>query len=118
MGRTACTELQCLYKGALYIYFYVADRKTRPNGNRHIFFPLEFILLYSLGWLWILISVIAALTSPLTIRRVTNERLSDIGGFIDSDTLEYLSQGHFVYQQSHTECALSEPALGGQRLPA
>jgi len=22
MGRTACTELQCLYKGALYLYFY------------------------------------------------------------------------------------------------
>ena len=22
MGRTACTEPQCLYKGALYLYFY------------------------------------------------------------------------------------------------
>jgi len=22
MGRTACTEPQCLYKGALYVYFY------------------------------------------------------------------------------------------------
>jgi hypothetical protein len=23
MGRTACAELQCLYKGALYFYFYL-----------------------------------------------------------------------------------------------
>jgi hypothetical protein len=23
MGRTACTEPQCLYKGALYLYFYI-----------------------------------------------------------------------------------------------
>jgi len=25
MGRTACTEPQCLYKGALYLYFYSPD---------------------------------------------------------------------------------------------
>ena len=23
MGRTSCTEAQCLYKGALYIYIYI-----------------------------------------------------------------------------------------------
>jgi hypothetical protein len=28
MGRTACTEPQCLYKGALYIYFYYAFMKA------------------------------------------------------------------------------------------
>jgi hypothetical protein len=34
MGRTAFTQPQCLYKGVLYLYFYVADRKARPNGSR------------------------------------------------------------------------------------
>jgi len=28
MGRTACTELQCLYKGALYLYLLFTVNKT------------------------------------------------------------------------------------------
>jgi len=27
MGRTACTEPQCLYKGALYLYLFLATQK-------------------------------------------------------------------------------------------
>jgi len=29
MGRTACTEPQCLYKGALYIYLYLFRRENK-----------------------------------------------------------------------------------------
>jgi hypothetical protein len=29
MGRTACTEPQCLYKGALYLTFYLSDSRQR-----------------------------------------------------------------------------------------
>ena len=28
MGRTACTEPQCLYKGALYLFIFVADASS------------------------------------------------------------------------------------------
>jgi hypothetical protein len=90
----------------LILYCYAADRKTRTNCSRYILFPVEFSLLYSLGCLWILISGFAALKNPLSIRRVTDERLSGIGGINDSDTPEYLSQGHFVRHESHMDCAL------------
>ena len=39
MGRTACTEPQCLYKGALYLFFYLLEevytcaiRLKKPGG--------------------------------------------------------------------------------------
>jgi len=28
MGRTACTELQCLYKGAFYLFYWQDDDDT------------------------------------------------------------------------------------------
>ena len=31
MVRTACTEPQCLYKGALYLYLYLFDHKIQRN---------------------------------------------------------------------------------------
>jgi len=31
MGRTACTELQCLYKGALYLFTYCYSDKERSR---------------------------------------------------------------------------------------
>ena len=31
MGRTACTDLQCLYKGALYLYFYICSGYVVPK---------------------------------------------------------------------------------------
>jgi len=34
MGRTACTEPQCLYKGALYLYLYcIRELLHFPEGN-------------------------------------------------------------------------------------
>jgi len=42
-----------------------------------------------------------------SIRRVKDERLSGIGGVTDSDTPEYLSQGHFVHHKSHMDCTLN-----------
>jgi len=35
MGRAACTEPQCLYKGALYLYRY--KKKTRTSDGKHEF---------------------------------------------------------------------------------
>ena len=35
-----------------------------------------------------------------SIRRVKDERLSGIGGVTESDTPEYLWQGHFVHHKS------------------
>jgi len=40
MGRTACTELQCLYKGALYFYLYlvpVVNQLSSTNGKVKMF---------------------------------------------------------------------------------
>jgi hypothetical protein len=31
MGRTACTEPQCLYKGALYLTFYTYQKSQAEN---------------------------------------------------------------------------------------
>ena len=31
MVRTACTEPQCLYKGALYLYLYLFDHKIQRD---------------------------------------------------------------------------------------
>jgi len=33
MGRTACTEAQCLYKGALYLYLKFLNGFTSSNNN-------------------------------------------------------------------------------------
>jgi len=41
MGRTACTEPQCLYKGALYLYFYFATFLDTLNFY-YIFFKSYF----------------------------------------------------------------------------
>ena len=32
MGRTACAEPQCLYKGALYLYLIGEDAKLKCSG--------------------------------------------------------------------------------------
>jgi len=34
MGRTACTELQCLYKGDLYLYLYLKTPLRARPANR------------------------------------------------------------------------------------
>jgi len=38
MGRTACTEPQCLYKGDLYLYFYQPDT---PKINSIVGLPVQ-----------------------------------------------------------------------------
>jgi len=42
MGRTACTEPQCLYKGALYLYLYLYfclhARHKKAHGSRIFLF--------------------------------------------------------------------------------
>ena len=35
MGRTACTEPQCLYKGDLYLHLYINDLMNRKNITQH-----------------------------------------------------------------------------------
>jgi len=40
MGRTACTEPQCLYKGTLYLYLYVLVRLynlLKKNNTLNLF---------------------------------------------------------------------------------
>jgi len=34
MGRTTCTEPQCLYKGALYLYLYLHTALTRKTNGQ------------------------------------------------------------------------------------
>ena len=34
MGRDACTEPQCLYKGALYFYLYLKEPQRYVKGTR------------------------------------------------------------------------------------
>ena len=34
MGRTACTEPQCMYKGALYLTFTLPQRGTETAGSK------------------------------------------------------------------------------------
>jgi hypothetical protein len=37
MGRTACTEPQCLYKGDLYLYFYYIETNNQiPLGGNEV----------------------------------------------------------------------------------
>ena len=36
MGRTACTEPQCLYKGALYLFFYLVHTTLYCATNRKV----------------------------------------------------------------------------------
>jgi hypothetical protein len=53
MGGTACTEPQCLHKGALYLYFYRPLLTPKRRGkspftlNKHIFYNY-FVLLQNL----------------------------------------------------------------------
>jgi hypothetical protein len=35
MGRTSCTEPQCLYKGALYLFFYTLRLELQPSSDRN-----------------------------------------------------------------------------------
>ena len=37
MGRTACTEPQCLYKGDLYIYLYFIALEKKSRNHEHEF---------------------------------------------------------------------------------
>jgi hypothetical protein len=37
MGRTACTEPQCLYKGDLYIYIYILPQVERHYKEKFVF---------------------------------------------------------------------------------
>ena len=50
MGRTACTEPQCLYKGALYLFFNL-DIITARLGRilRIVIFRKSFLVLAQLG---------------------------------------------------------------------
>jgi len=41
MGRTACTELQCLYYGALYLYLYLYS-PYRPYGLYRASVPVQY----------------------------------------------------------------------------
>jgi hypothetical protein len=45
MGRTACTESQCLYKGALYLYLYLLFNVSTANRRA----KLEFVEIFYLG---------------------------------------------------------------------
>ena len=40
MGCTACTETQCLYKGALYLHFTVTDTVPHTQAHLKIKFPV------------------------------------------------------------------------------
>jgi hypothetical protein len=42
MDRTACTETQCLYKGDLYLYFYILRILTKERTVNELFCPTEF----------------------------------------------------------------------------
>jgi hypothetical protein len=52
MGRTACTDPQCLYKGALYLYHYEVKRKAvygehiRPTVCDPILRSKRFVIFY------------------------------------------------------------------------
>jgi len=37
MGHTACTEPQCLYKGALYLYLYIKSPYACPHVGKCIY---------------------------------------------------------------------------------
>jgi len=37
MGRTACIELLCLYKGNLYLYLFYYDNDNDNNNNNNLF---------------------------------------------------------------------------------
>ena len=39
MGRTACTEPQCLYKGALYLYLFTVTLPIRNSSDHSIHLP-------------------------------------------------------------------------------
>jgi len=41
MGRTACTEPQCLYKGDLYLYLYFIYYSLRKNPEESIYYLLH-----------------------------------------------------------------------------
>ena len=36
MGRTACTEPQCLYKGALYLFTFTQTDRETDNQNTNL----------------------------------------------------------------------------------
>ena len=45
MGRTACTELQCLYKGVLYFYLYLLGAYTKELQKMTIGFVIVYVCL-------------------------------------------------------------------------
>ena len=45
MGRTACTEPQCLYKGALYLNFYFTDMYIIMFLNTQAASPISLVQL-------------------------------------------------------------------------
>jgi hypothetical protein len=47
MGRTACTEPQCLYKGDLYLYLTVALSLSSPYGPYDLYRASVELYLYS-----------------------------------------------------------------------
>jgi len=52
MGRTACTEPQCLYKGALYPFHYVNDRIEKITIERQKFWGI-YIYIKKYKRIWI-----------------------------------------------------------------
>jgi hypothetical protein len=47
MGRTACTEHQCLYKGALYLYLTVELYLYSPYGPYGLYKGALYLLLFT-----------------------------------------------------------------------
>jgi len=106
---------QWLHERALcFLYFNFTLSCSRQEQKRlwteWLYRPcrVESLLFYSLGGLRDLIAGVAARTRPLSICRMTDERLWGIGGITDSGTPDYRFQRHFVHHTSHMDCPLSE----------
>jgi hypothetical protein len=61
MGRTACTEPQCLYKGALYLNLTIPFMFSMINRN--------YIVIYSLRLLFFEATAMLTLAGPLSTKR-------------------------------------------------
>jgi len=67
MGRTACTEPQCLYNGVLYLFFTVDEDSVNfpsqhSRSRPHIYFDVYVYLSDNLSYCWNV-----SVTSPATL---------------------------------------------------
>jgi hypothetical protein len=76
MGRTACTELQCLYKGALCLYFYYLDKvhvSKSPNSSVSVVIGCSSLCL-TFGTSFIFVTTYSTLQLRGPSNRLSNER--------------------------------------------